>query len=404
LERIIECNASSLTRKDDAVKRITVVSALLVVLFHLGCAGGGGQGVSTGAGEGTNVITDEQGFTREMSDAEVEYQTAQQFLASGNLREAVDHLQRAADLKPTYLEAWSDLGKTLTTLKEYDAAITALERALALSPRNEGLIGYLGRNYLFLENWDQAARYYRMLVEENPEDYNGNVNLGFIYQKKGKTDSAIVFYERAVAANPGDATTMGSLATLYGDEGNREKKLEYLSKAIEAAPDNYRFKTQLGTEYFNNKEYDKAVPIYEALVAQFPDMAAYYQRLGFALSQTDRKAEAPAVLEKSIELKGNDPFIFAILARIYNEDGQYQKAIEKSKAGLALNAGQEAFLYYQWGEALSKIKQYDEAIEKFQKVVSYNDPTWTNPAHQQIDRQLTLKKREEAIKERDRYE
>ena len=200
-------------------------------------------------------------------------------------------------------------------------------------------------------------------------------------------DLAIAYYEKTVLAKPDDATTLGSLATMYGDKGDREKKIEYLYKAMEAAPDNYRFKTQLGSEFFNNKEYDRAIPIYEDLVVHYPDMAAYHQRLGFALSQSDRKAEAPAVLEKAIELKGDDPYIIAILAKIYNEDGQYQKAIEKSRQGLELNAGQEAFLNYQWGEALSKLRQFDGAIAKFQKVVSYKDPIWTEPARKQIDRQ-----------------
>lgn len=386
------------------MRRYSLICLGLAFLFHLGCAAGGGGEVDTYTGEEVREITDESGFVREMGPAEIEYQSAQQFLASGDYTDAVDHLRRATELKPTYLEAWSDLGKTLTTMQEYEAAIPPLEKALELSPGNEGLIGYLGRNNLFLENWDEAERYYRMLTAQNPSGYNGNVNLGFIFQKRGNIDSAIVYYEKAIVSKPDDATTLGSLATLYGEKGERDKKIEYLQKAIEAAPDNYRFKTQLGSEFFNNKEYEQAIPVYEDLVAQYPDMAAYWQRYGFALSQTDRKAEAPAALEKAIELKADDPFIFAILARIYNEISQYQKAIDKSKQGLALNAGQEAFLYYQWGEALSKLEQYDEAIAKFQKVVGYNDPTWTGPARQQIDRQEKLKKRKEAMRERDKWE
>ena len=386
------------------MRRLTVLCVGLVFLTHLGCAASGGGSVETYGGDESREITDEQGFRREMGPAEIEYQSAQQFLASGDYAEAVDHLRRATDLKPAYLEAWSDMGRALTLMQEYEAAIPALEKALELSPGNEGLIGYLGRNNLFLENWDEAERYYRMIIAKNPQDYNGNINLGFVFQKRNNTDSAIAFYERAVLIKPDDATTLGSLASLYGDKGDRAKKIEYLSKAISATPDNPRFKTQLGSEYFNNKEYTEAIPIYEDLVKQYPDMAAYYQRLGFALSQSDRKAEAPAVLEKAIELKGDDPFIFAILAKIYNEDGQYQKASGIAQKGLALNAGQEAFLYYQWGEALSKLKQFDEAIAKFQKVVTYNDPTWTTPARQQIERQEKLKKRDEALKEKERWE
>jgi hypothetical protein len=36
---------------------------------------------------------------------------------------------------------------------------------------------------------------------------------------------------------------------------------------------------------------------------------------------------------------------------------------------------------------------------KFEKVVTYNDPQWTEPARKQIDRQVKLKKREELLRE-----
>ena len=171
-----------------------------------------------------------------------------------------------------------------------------------------------------------------------------------------------------------------------------------MKRAVEAAPDNFRFQTQLGTMYFKMKNYEEAVQIYENLVANFPERASYFQYLGFSLSQTDRKSEAPAILEKAIELGSNDAFTYAVLAKTFNEVGQHSKAIKVAQEGLK-TGGQEAFLYYQWGEALSKLKQFDDAIAKFEKVLSYKDPQWTDAANKQIDRQDKLKKREEALRE-----
>ena len=123
-----------------------------------------------------------------------------------------------------------------------------------------------------------------------------------------------------------------------------------------------------------------------------------------ALSQTDRKAEAPAELEKAIGLSGGDAFTYAILAKIYNENKMYQKAATTAQKGLGLNGGEIAFLNYQWGEALSKLGDYEGAITKFEKAASMKDPVWSGHATKQIDRQLKLIKIREAKKEQEQYE
>jgi superkiller protein 3 len=379
---------------------------LLALAAFTGCSsGGGGSEVETDVSDGASTsTTDSQGFERNLGPAEIAYQSAKQFMSAGNYTEAISNLEKAVSIKPTYLEAWSDLGRAYTDRKDYEKGIAAYEKALELSPGNEALIASIGYNYLNLEDWDNAETYYMMLVEEDSLSYNGNVNLAFIAQRREDTRGAIMYYERALKASPQDATTMGTLASLYDKLGNKEKKYEYLHMAIEAAPENYQFKKQLARAYFNEKDYENAIPLYEALVIEFPDDANYHQRLGFALSQTDRKAEAPVELEKAIELSGGDAFTYAILAKIYNENKMYQKAVEAARAGLALNGGEVAFLNYQWGEALSKLEDYEGAIAKFEKVVGMKDPLWSGPAAKQIDRQQKLIKIREAKKEQEQYE
>ncbi|MCD6379570.1 hypothetical protein J7M07_03910, partial [bacterium] len=125
----------------------------------------------------------------------------------------------------------------------------------------------------------------------------------------------------------------------------------------------------------------------------------------FSISQSggDYK-EATAELEKANLLSGGNSFNYALLAKIYNENGKYDKAMEASRAGLKLGGGKEAFLRYQLGEALSKKVMYEEAITQFQKVINLGVKPWSGSAKKQIDRQRTLIKRLEAQKEQERYE
>ena len=380
--------------------------AVMVMAAVAGCSsGGGGNEVETDLAPGIlGTTTDSQGFERSLGPAEIAYQTAQQFMSAGNYTEAIANLEKAVSIKPTYLEAWSDLGRAYTDRKDFEKGIAAYQKALELSPENEALIASIGYNYLNLEDFDNAEIHYLRLVEGDTLNYSGNVNLAFIAQKREDFHGAITYYERALKANPGDATTMGTLASLYGKLGNKEKKYEYLHMAMEAAPANHEFKKQLAKAYFYEKEYENAIPVYESLVMEFPDNPDYHQRLGFALSQTDRKSEAPAELEKAIELNGGNAFTYAILAKIYNENKKYTKAASASQSGLALKDGEAAFLNYQWGEALSKMNDYEGAIVKFQKVAAMGDDLWSGPAVKQVDRQQKLIKIREAKKEQEQYE
>jgi tetratricopeptide (TPR) repeat protein len=207
----------------------------------------------------------------------------------------------------------------------------------------------------------------------------------------------------AVTAQPDDATSLGTLASLYEKKGNDDKRIEYLKRSVEVAPENYRFKVQLGSAYMKKKDFANALPVFEELSKQFPDEAAYHQNLGLILSQMpDRRAQAPAELERTLELKGSDPYISGILALVYNDLGQYQKAIASAKRGLEGDSGPSAaLLYYQYGAALSKLESFDESIAMFEKVVATKDPQWVDSAKKQIDRQVRLKKIAEQKKQQE---
>ena len=389
--RILE-HANNWHGKGDIVKKAFVLLLGIAFLAIFGCASGGNKDVAAGSESGN---TDDGGFEKNVTPAKIHYQSALSFLAASNYDEAASQLKTATALDPNYLDAWVELGRTYLKIKNFQGSIDAYQKALALAPENAAsYYSSLGRAYLQLDNMDKAEEFYAKLIEKDSLSYDGHVSLGFIYLKKNDPDRAIYHYDMAVLAQPDDATSLGTLASLYEKKGNDEKRIQYLRRASEVAPDNYKFKQQLGSAYMKKKDFDNALPIFEELVQKFPDEAAYHQNIGLVLSQMpDRRAQAPAELERTLELKGSDPYISGILALVYNELGQYQKAIASAKRGLEENTGQQAaLLYYQWGAALSKLESYDESVSMFERVVATKDPQWVDAAKKQIDRQVRLKK------------
>jgi tetratricopeptide (TPR) repeat protein len=348
---------------------------------------------------------DERGFEKKLTPAEIEYQSAQQYMNMESYYSAAEHLEKAVKLDPEYLEAWTMLGTAYMNVKKYKEAVDAFLKAHELEPSNKSLISSLGYNYLSLNDLDNAEKYYGILTEQDSLDYNGNIHLGFIAKSRGNVDAALDFYRKALKSKPSDSVTLGTIASLYLEKGDKKKEVEYLQKAYEADPSNYTMMQKLASAYFNMPDYEKAVEIYKKLVEVYPDQSAFHQRLGFSISQAggDYK-EATAELEKANFLSGGDPFTYALLAKIYNDNKEYDKAIKASKDGLNLGQGQEAFLRYQLGEALSKKTQYEDAMAQFQKVVNLKTEPWSSSALKQVDRQEKLIKRREAEKERAKYE
>ncbi len=369
---------------------------LLVALLSLvaGCAlfGGGGSRPAPAPAP----VERPQDAPERSADAEGEYRSGVESMSGGNYAAAIVSLRRATGLKPDYTEAWAALGSSYMKLKDYQNGVAAYRRALELAPDDGGYLRAVAYGYLCLNNLNLAEEFYLKVVERDSLSYDGNEELGFIYQKKDDLDYAIKYYRAALRIWPDDAATMETLAGLYEKKGNQERAYEYLQRAADAAPGNEDYRARLGLAYMKDKVYVDAVPVFEGLGKDHPDNADYHLNLGLALSQTaDRKADAAAELERTLTLKGDDPHVCAVLARLYNDLKQYDKTIETAQRGLAAGGGEEAILNYEMGTALSKLGRYDEAISAFRKTAESKDPAWTDAAKKQISRQEALKKRGE---------
>ncbi len=64
--------------------------------------------------------------------------------------------RRAVDLRPTYAEAWNELGFALRQTGQYGEALTAYDQALRLRPNYPEALEYLGEVYVKLGRLDDA--------------------------------------------------------------------------------------------------------------------------------------------------------------------------------------------------------------------------------------------------------
>jgi tetratricopeptide (TPR) repeat protein len=127
------------------------------------------------------------GRTDEAADAH--YLRAKIYTAKGDAAAASAQLSQAVTIRPSFAEAWSDLGQARRTTLDDAGALAAFERA----------------------------------VTSNPQDAVAQYRLGAEYLRQKKTAPAIEHLQRAYQINPSDQSTMNALQMAFRQAGRLQE-------------------------------------------------------------------------------------------------------------------------------------------------------------------------------------
>nr|WP_279342540.1 tetratricopeptide repeat protein [Geotalea sp. SG265] len=115
---------------------------------------------------------------------------------------AIDELRTAIRLRPDYLLAHVQLGKSLTDLGQYDEASTELLTAVQLNPESSIPHIFMGELHEKKGELDLAREAYAAAIAADPLHPEGHVRLGKLHAKEGDTAAAIAELEKAYQRYP----------------------------------------------------------------------------------------------------------------------------------------------------------------------------------------------------------
>ena len=81
---------------------------------------------------------------------------------------AAHRFGQATELEPEYVEAWNNLGSTLSDMGKPDSAIAAFERALELEPHYADAHFNLAETIANLGEYERARKHWRAYLELDP--------------------------------------------------------------------------------------------------------------------------------------------------------------------------------------------------------------------------------------------
>lgn len=345
------------------------------------------------------TITDERGFEKQITEADILFQTGTQYMDAGDYAKAAETFEKVTMLDDSRLDAFHSLSESYSKLGMYDKAAAAYVRACEAHPDDLLLLSNLGYYQVRAEEYEEAKTTYNKIVEAKPDDYEAHLRLGFIYKGIGDKETALSYYEKAIKLKPDDASTMGSVARLYEEKGQKDDAIRMYKKAIAASTDvadANKYKSAIGKMYIKQEKFKESARIYEALVIAEPTKYSHHFNLGISYMKTKMPAEAIPEFAQAVELKPEFSDAYLYLAMSYNDVGKPSQAIETVQTGLKVSE-KRAGLYCAWGKSLEKLTRFDEAIDKFANAI--DDRQWGNYAKKQIQRQEDLKKRAELIQQ-----
>jgi len=189
----------------------------------------------------------------------------QAYTSKGLYREAKQSAQRAIELNPTISVGYKWLSDVCWTLGEKEDAIDASKKYLSLGEEKEALKEYLplniidarfqknlGAMYFVLGRYEEAIVSLQTGINTEPNDAVSQHILARSLLMLGHREEAIESYKQLIKLNPNIAVAYSSLAFLYAETGDFEKAVEYQKKAIDLADDSAK------------KEYEKRLEAYKA--------------------------------------------------------------------------------------------------------------------------------------------
>lgn len=241
---------------------------------------------------------------------------------------------------------------TLTQQGRYDRAIAEYEAILSADPSDTSLYNTLGDlyahigstseavacyqklvNLLRAEGWGvRAIAVYKKIIKFEPDNLSALIACADLYAQEGLRaeakhqyllaaerflklgfdKQALDAYERVIRLEPGDTGGAATLPSLLAREARGFKAADFLGRVAQEAREQGRL--------------DDARLLYKQMVEVAPEVFTGWYWLGRIEFEAGRFQEAKEPLRQAAKLDANSPLPHLLLAQLYEQQGQLDRA------------------------------------------------------------------------------
>ena len=207
-----------------------------------------------------------------------------------NLEQALDAIKKydkAIELYPSFVEAYSSRGEAKNNLGQYLEAIKDYNTTIEFIPDHAFAHRNRGKAWSNLGRYKAAIKDFNEALKVMPDHAFTYLNRGFAWYRLDNYKAAIKDFDKAIKLNPADAFTYNYRGAAWFHLGNYKAAIEDFDKAMglnpaDASAYNYRGAawSRLGNYKAAIKDFDKAIKLNPADASVYNNRGSVWNQLG----------------------------------------------------------------------------------------------------------------------------
>jgi tetratricopeptide (TPR) repeat protein len=296
--------------------------------------------------------------------------------------DAVSHFKQAGTSISLQTDGLAIYGRCLTTLERFQEAIPIFEQALSLDSSKRSVRYNLALCQWNSGNTTDALASLQPLIAKDQSDERVLELAAGIYESTGDTQQAIDMLRKAILANPKNPDAYVQFAYLTYEHGSPKIGIDFLNAGLTQLPQEAQLYLVRGILLCQLGEFTKAFDDFQTANRLDPSLSYANVAKGIVESQVHKPAEALAQFRTAAREHPNDAFTLYLLAEaisqedkpnlaeeigaanravqldpkllaardllagIYLQEGEKQRAIDQSEAALAVDPKDQQALYH----------------------------------------------------------
>ncbi len=264
------------------------------------------------------------------------------YLSTGRHADAEAAYQRALANDPSNSTALSGLGIAYQRLGRPEDAEASLRKAVDIHPGDALAYNTLGWFLFQMGRYADAAAQFEYAVALQPTDMSYIGNLASTYMLQGNFPSAALTFERAIEINP-TKSAYSNLGLMYFYLGELEAAIESHTRAVELQANDHIARMNLGDALWAagrdtdaRREFEKADELATGALRVNPNDPLTLMDQAWIKTNLDEPATARELIDRSIEIAPEDPYVHYINGLMLNRAGETEAAAEALRTAVEL--------------------------------------------------------------------
>lgn len=239
-------------------------------------------------------------------DAESFFTEGEKHFILENYTKALIYYQKSLEINPNNATVHYKIAEALAQSDKQEDKLKAsisIERALALEKKNKYFYLLAAKLYSDLTQFDKAAQVYETMFKQLPESQEHLYELAAIYQYAGQKEDAIRVYTRAETFSGINEISSLQKTRLYFELSQTEDAIREGEKLIDAFPDEEQFTVAVAETVSQYGLKEKAIGYLEKFIAENKPASSAQMLLAGLYRDTNQEDKARQLLMASF----NDP-------------------------------------------------------------------------------------------------